>query len=348
MNIYDISRRAGVSIATVSRVLNGSGKVSEATRQKILSIIEETGYTPNAFARGLGLNTMHTIGILCADSSDSFLALAIYLLEQGLRAHGYDSLLCCTGYDPQVRRQYLDLLLSKRVDAVILVGSNFVEAKPEYNQYILDAAREIPVVIVNGYLEGPQIYCSLCDDYEALHLATTRFAIQGRKRLLYLYRTLSYSGRRKLAGFEDACRSLGLPQEQFYSACVNGTIYETRDYLKNLWEQRKFDAILTSDDEMAIGALKFARVQGLSVPQDLSILGYNNSKLGLCCDPELSTVDNQLGFACTSAISLLTKALAKEPVPSRIILSGQILHRGTTDRAFAQVGENQKNPIQGE
>lgn len=348
MNIYDISRRAGVSIATVSRVLNGSGKVSAATRQKILAVIEETGYTPNAFARGLGLNTMHTVGILCADSSDSFLATAIYLLEQGLRSHGYDSLLCCTGYDHQVRQKYLDLLLSKRVDGVILVGSNYVEAKPELNQYILDAAREIPVVLVNGYLEGPQVYCALCDDYEALHLAATRFLTQGRKRLLYLYRSLSYSGRRKLAGFTDACQDLGLSQEQFHSACCNGSIYETRDYLKALWEQRTFDAILTSDDEMAIGALKFARAQGLSVPKDLSILGYNNSKLGLCCDPELSTIDNQLAFSCTSAISLLVKALAKELVPARTILSAQILPRGTTDSAFAQAGETNKEYAKGE
>ena len=126
MNIYDVSRKAGVSIATVSRVLNGSGKVSETTRQRILTIIEETGYTPNAFARGLGLNTMNTIGILCADSSDPFLAAAIFHLEQGLRSHGYDSLLCCTGYDHETKVICLNLLLSKRVDAVVLLGSNFV------------------------------------------------------------------------------------------------------------------------------------------------------------------------------------------------------------------------------
>ena len=82
MNIYDISRLAGVSIATVSRVLNGSDKVSDATRQKVLDIMERNGYTPNAFARGLGLNTMRTVGILCADSSDIYLAKVIYLLER--------------------------------------------------------------------------------------------------------------------------------------------------------------------------------------------------------------------------------------------------------------------------
>ena len=99
MNIYDVSRQAGVSIATVSRVLNGNAKVSEATRQKVLKVMEEMGYTPNVFARGLGLNTMQTVGIMCADSSDSYLATAIYYLEQELRNYDYDVLLCCTGYE---------------------------------------------------------------------------------------------------------------------------------------------------------------------------------------------------------------------------------------------------------
>ena len=97
MTIYDISEKAGVSIATVSRVLNGSPNVSDKTREKVLDIMERYGYTPNAFARGLGLNTMRTIGIMCADSSDPYLAKAVYYIEQKLRLNGYDSLLCCTG-----------------------------------------------------------------------------------------------------------------------------------------------------------------------------------------------------------------------------------------------------------
>lgn len=337
MNIYDISKQAGVSIATVSRVLNGSGKVSEATRGKILSIIEETGYTPNAFARGLGLNTMNTIGILCADSSDPYLASAIYFMEQGLRAHGYDSILCCTGYDYETKVKYLELLLSKRVDAVVLAGSTFVEADPAQNQYILDAAREIPVIIINGYLEGSHIYCSVCDDYEAMYMATRRFLENGRCRPLYLYRSLSYSGREKLRGFEAACRDFELPKSSFHTDCVNGSIYDTGNFLRELWEKEHYDVILTSDDEMAIGALKFAKAEGFSVPDELSILGYNNSKPCMYCDPELTSIDSQLSFICTNAITLLIKALNDEPAPAKTVLSAQIVTRGTTDERFAGI-----------
>ena len=96
MTIYDISKQAGVSIATVSRVLNGSANVKPKTKKKVMDIIEQSGYTPNAFARGLGLDTMNTIGILCADSSDLYIAKAIYYIERSLRACGYNSILCCT------------------------------------------------------------------------------------------------------------------------------------------------------------------------------------------------------------------------------------------------------------
>ena len=90
MNIYDVSKKAGVSIATVSRVLNGNAKVSSKTKDKVLAAIKELDYTPNVFARGLGLNTMKTIGIMCIDSSDIYLANAVYYLEQELRKYGYD------------------------------------------------------------------------------------------------------------------------------------------------------------------------------------------------------------------------------------------------------------------
>ena len=105
MNIYDISRRAGVSIATVSRVLNNSPHVSENTRKKVMAVIEGTGYVPNAFARGLGLNTMKTIGLLCPDASDPYLSQALTYLERAFRQQGYDCLLSCTDKELHARQQ---------------------------------------------------------------------------------------------------------------------------------------------------------------------------------------------------------------------------------------------------
>ena len=165
MNIYDIAEKCGVSIATVSRVINGSGKVSPATRDKIISIIEENDYTPNAFARGLGTGSMNTVGILCANTSDMYLSEAVYHLENNLRKNGFNSLLCCTGYDRAEKENALRLMLSKNVDAVILVGSNYIEPEDSANDYIRRAAQQVPVFMMNGAIKGDNIYCVTCDDY---------------------------------------------------------------------------------------------------------------------------------------------------------------------------------------
>ena len=135
MNIYDISRHAGVSIATVSRVLNNSPHVSEETRRKVMKVIDGCGYVPNAFARGLGLNTMKTIGLLCPDAADPYLARALACLEHAFRQKHYDCLLSCTNRDLAARRQGVELLTSRHVDGMVLMGSTFIEENSEDNAY---------------------------------------------------------------------------------------------------------------------------------------------------------------------------------------------------------------------
>ena len=200
MNIYDISQKAGVSIATVSRVLNGSEKVSEKTRKKVLAVMEENSYTPNAFARSLGLNSMHTVGILCSDSSDVYQAQAIYYLERELRKNSYASMLCCTGYELLEKQSYLNLLLSRNVDAVLLIGSHFIEnssgGKPLYS----GGRFQNPCFYLKRKLKGDNIYSILCDDYMALKDMTDLVFARGSESPIYLYRTLNYSGQKKIPG----------------------------------------------------------------------------------------------------------------------------------------------------
>lgn len=330
MNIYDISEKAGVSIATVSRVLNGNSKVSEKTRQKVLAIMEETGYQPNVFARGLGLNTMYTVGILCADSSDLVLASAVYYMEQELRRYHYDALLCCTGYDLAAREKYLKLLLSKRVDALILAGSSYVEADREMNRYIIEAAKEVPVIILNGYLEAPNIYCACCEDQEVMQRLTGRF-LKETDRILYVYRSLSYAGRAKLEGVKQAFAQAGKTLQPEQQLLLNGSIEEVRnDLLERYGTKRCWDVIMTSDDELAAGACKYARAAGFLVPGDLQITGYNNSRISICCEPEITSVDNRLEHLSRNCVSMLIQVLSGEEVPSYLTIPGKIIARGTT------------------
>ena len=330
MNIYEISEKAGVSIATVSRVLNGSSKVSEKTRQKILMVMEENNYQPNVFARSLGLNTMKTIGILCADSSDVVLASAVYSIEQELRKNQYDALLCCTGYDTDQKEKYLKLLLSKRVDALILVGSNFVEASPEKNQYIIDAAKDVPVIILNGWLNAPNVYCAFCDDVEAMQRVTSCF-LEKTERILWLYRSESFGGRSKTKGIKQAYLLNGKEFPEQQSVLFNGSIEETKQMLLERWNAgERWDVILTSDDELAVGAYKFSRLARLKVPEELQIVGYNNSIPGICCEPEITTIDNHLDYLGQNAVSMLMKVLNGEQIPARTAAYADIIVRGMT------------------
>lgn len=332
MNIYDISEKAGVSIATVSRVINGNSYVSEKTKKKVLDVIEECGYTPNAFARGLGLNTMKMVGIMCADSSDPYVARAIFLIEQELRRNNYDALLCCTGYDVKDKQYYINLLLSKHMDAIILVGSNFVEADNEKNQYIKEAAKSVPILIINGALSGENIFCTLCDDYQAVFEATRALQGSGCKNILYLYNAKSYSGQKKLFGYLAAVNPDNKSaKNDNYIQYINGSITDIKNHLTSLYVKGlTFDAIITSDDSLAISVLKFAKQNNISVPEQLSIIGYNNSIIAQCSDPELTSIDNKLEAVCSNCISLLMGVLKGQEVPLKTVFSAEIVKRDTT------------------
>lgn len=330
MNIYDVSKKAGVSIATISRVLNGNPNVSDKTKQKVLTVMEKLGYTPNVFARGLGLNTMHTIGIMCSDSSDIFLANAVYYLEQALRKNGYEAFLCCTGYELENKKKYLRLLLSKRVDAVIMVGSHYLESAKQDNDYIMEAADEMPVMMINGYLSHPNIYCTLCDDYQAVFDAVCRLAGHGRKRFLFLYRSDSSSSRNKRRGFCDGLAHMGLPFSEASVRLCPDDILSVRELLLSLYEEGcTCDAILTAEDSLAVAAVKFAGAAGLCIPKDLEIVGYNNSLLCVCTEPELSTLDNHVETLSITTVAALMRILQGADVPNKTTISNDFVVRGT-------------------
>ena len=334
MNIYDISEKAGVSIATVSRVINNSARVSQKTREKVLAVMAENDYVPNPFARGLGLKTMRTIGLLCPNASDYYLAQALSYLERLLRMQGYDSMLLCTGKELLDREKGVEWLISKRVDGIILLGSTFVEDSEEGNRYLRAAAKSLPLILLNASYAFENIYSVLCDDYHATLSATQYLLEKGRRSILYLYHNRNYSGLKKLAGYKAALKSMGVPvQEKLIQYYVEDkmSIPDIRDYLVALDQKGvKFDAVMTSEDVLSVGAFKYAHKVGRSVPDDLKIIGYNDSSYCLCCEPELSSVDNKLEVLCQQSVSTLVKVLAGESVPQKTVFMGDLVLRGST------------------
>lgn len=334
MNIYDISRRAGVSIATVSRVLNNSPHVSENTRKKVMAVIEGTGYVPNAFARGLGLNTMKTIGLLCPDASDPYLSQALTYLERAFRQQGYDCLLSCTDKELQARQQGVELLKSRHVDGIVLMGSSFIEDIPSDNDYIRDAAKNIPVVLLNSAFPYDNVYGVQCDDQRAVTDAALSLLDSGCKRILCLYHSNNYSGRKKLAGYRDAHAQRGLPVDEkllCYFDHDKGSVHQVCETLQKLEQEGlEFDAVLASEDILAVGALKYAKAAGRHVPEDLSIVGYNNSSLCVCTEPELTSVDNKLLAICEHIVATMMGVLEGKEMPQKTVFTGELIKRGTT------------------
>lgn len=340
MNIYDISKAAGVSIASVSRVINGADNVSEKTRKKVMDIIDEYGYTPNAYARGLGRGSMKTIGIMCSDSSDIYLANAIYYLETELRKNGYNSILCCTGYDLENKKAGFELLKSRQVDAFILAGSKFVEKKLEDDQYIIDGAKEHPVMLVNGFIDADNVYSTTCDDKGGMKDAFIKLYESGSKNIIYVYSSDSYSGMQKIEGVKAGAKKCNIPEKNLRIIKGHKSYYDIARLLDEEYTREPFDAIITSSDTSGVGAVKFAVKRGLRIPEELQIVSFNNSKLAEASTPELTSVDTMLQELCSKTCKSLMKLLNPEvdadgnsipvSVPKRTIVKAKLVKRETT------------------
>ena len=324
MNIYDIARQSGVSIATVSRVLNGSPNVSAKTREKVKSVMEKEEYIPNVFARGLGLNSMKMIGILCTDVSDTFYAKAVSLMEGRLRKYGFDILLSCTGINLEDKKKALGLLLQKRVDAVLLIGSPFKEALD--NSHIESAAKQVPVVIINGLVELPNVYCVLCDERDAIYRNIKLLHAQGHNRILYLYDTLTFSGYQKIAGYRAGMQECDITVDENLLVRVEKDISVIETKVSRLISQGlDFSAVMAAEDLIAIGAQKALQKAG----KDCPIIGFNNSIIAQCASPALTSIDNMLETLCPTAVNHLVNLINGRVVPQKSVISSRLVERDT-------------------
>ncbi len=332
MNIYDIAEEAGVSIATVSRVINDSPKVSEKTKKRVMEIIEKSDYTPNIFAQGLGLNTMHTIGILVPNISDAYMSSAVSYLEDYLKEKGYGCILACSGFSLEEKQAQVSLMLSKHIDALILVGSTYAGSGNDESEteYIRKAAEKTPIFMINGLVTGDNVYCTASNDYQASYDVTTKLIESGRTKIVFLTDSHSYSANQKKKGYEDALQYAGLPIREEMEFHIKNNIYMARDVLlKN--KDLGFDSVFATEDGIAVGAIKFAKEVGLSIPKDMDIVGYNNSSLCICSNPELTSVDNGVSKVCKDTVDRLVQLLNKEKiVQTQNIIACSIAYRDTT------------------
>lgn len=333
MNIYDIAKLSGVSIATVSRVVNGSSKVSEKTREKVMKVLDSSGYTPNVFARGLGLGSMKSIGIIYPDISDAFMAESISILEQALKSHGYFCVVGCSGYELEEKESLARFFISKKVDALIFVGSTYEEdGNSDFKtEYLREIAKETPVLLINALIRGENIYCSVCNDFEATYNVTEKLIRNGRKHILFLHDSTSHSAMHKMDGYKAALLDAGIPVQNELILLTKDRIQYTKELLLHN-SNLEFDAVLAIQDNIAIGALKYAHATNKTVPTDICVTGYNNSRFAISCEPELTSVDNHLSTLCHNTVDTLLRILNNEENIEQVIeVKADLVERSSTN-----------------
>ncbi|MHC5251904.1 catabolite control protein A [Listeria kieliensis] len=329
VTIYDVAREANVSMATVSRVVNGNPNVKPVTRKKVLDVINQLGYRPNAVARGLASKRTTTVGVIIPDISNVFYAELARGIEDIATMYKYNIILSSSDENEDKELQVLNTLLGKQVDGIIYMGEKITEQlQEEFNR------SPVPVVLA-GAIDMKQNLASVNIDYlEATKAAVELFIQNGHKQIAFVTGSLEEPVNRelKLKGYQDALKNAGISYNEDY------VIEADYDYNSGVraFEQlnqlnKRPNAVIVTDDELAIGILNTALDAGVKVPDELEIMTSNNTKLTLMSRPQLSTIVQPLYDIGAVAMRLLTKLMTSEEVDEKtVVLPHSEKLRGTT------------------
>jgi len=284
----DVARRAGVSPATVSYVVNdGPRSVSPETRIRVLRAIEELGYQPSAVARSLRLQRTSTIGLIMPDTANPFFAEVARGVEEVGFENGYTVVLCHSNYDLNREMEYVNVLRYKRVDGVIFMPATD-DSKPI--QRLLDYG--IPVVIVDRLVTVEGVGLVVADNFGGGYEATKHLIDLGHRCIGCIIRPafLAHTTAR-LQGYKAALKERDLPCEEQYIVKGGFRFTDGEAAMHALLElDSPPTAVFAYNDIMAIGAMRAVQSRGLRVPDDVSIVGFDDISLALYCNPPLTTV----------------------------------------------------------
>ena len=326
--IKDVAKRANVSIATVSRILNNKSGFSEKTKRKVLQAIEELGYHPNAIARGLINKNTETIGVLIPAVSNMFSSEILDGIEKYANDIGSSVIVCNTADDGERTMKYLQVLSEKRVDGIIIVSESIEE---EYHKALTDM--KIPVVLVSTLsFEYPFPYVKV-DDRHAAFSATDYLIKKGHKKIAMLSGNAEdlIAGLPRMEGFKSALRAHRLPINEDNIIDCRGFSY--KDGVSGMEEilRRELDitAIFASSDELAAGAMSIAYKHGIKIPEQLSIIGYDNTKLAEMTIPSLTVVAQPLFDMGLMAATMLFEMKETGEITESRIMKHEIIERET-------------------
>ena len=327
--IYDIAEKAGVSASTVSRVINNYPYVNKETRAKVLKVIAESNYIQNDSARSLATQNTKMAGILIADVRTTHHTEGVYYVEKEFSKNGYSCLIYNTGTDPEQQAKYIQILSQKKVEAVVLMGSVFQNVTVQ--NAIMVYMPNTPVAICNGYLDGPNIYGVTADERGGFMNAVRMLAAKGRKNLVFITNRLTPSNWEKLEGFKAGVKLYLDNGRPDFVEVESGSIGDIEQATCNVLKTRpKTDAILYSEDFIALAGLHALYELGVKVPEQVAVLGMNNSRYAGISNPTLTSIDNMLYDTSLIAVRNLLDVLNGERVNHRMSIGSELVERSST------------------
>lgn len=337
--IDDIARKAGVSKATVSRVLNNRPEgVGPETRSRIKELILETGFQPSGFARGLATGKSRSVGLIIPDITNPFYSQIVRGIEDTLNAAGYSLFLCNSDRDIKKEKGYITLLMEKEVDGIILDSA---ESNCDCQVELLEM-NSIPFVLLDRLVEGSKKRSGVyADNRHGARLAAEILFSRPQCSLLFLNGPIDLSqSQQRQAGVVDVFREKGLPESRLRILYSDFTMQGGFQTITNLLHETgmdpnhkipPFSALFAANDLMAIGAMRALKQAGVSVPEQVEVIGFDDIELAGLVEPPLSTVfQPSLEMGARSAALLLQMIDGKVLKPKSITLMPKIVLRGTT------------------
>ena len=312
--IKEVAYKAGVSVATVSRVINHDEAVRPETRSKVLDVIGELSYTPNLLGRHLRQTRTNKILVLIPSISNQFYSKIIRAMEKVAEKEGYDILVCMTHNDPKTERRYIELLTTRIADGIIFLSSSLTGTEMDL------LASDHPVVQCSEYIEGSSTDTVGIDDEKAAYDAVSWLLESGHDRVVFMGSKTRYSsGLRRERGYKKALQDRGVdPDDRFmifedYSYPGGSRMAEA--FLK-LGADRPA-AIFCISDSMAIGCINKLLEEGIRVPDDVSVMGFDDTSVAKVYNPAISTVAQPQAEIGRFAAEMLISRIKRGPSSGR-------------------------------
>ena len=325
MSIQKIAQLAGVSVATVSRVLNNSDTVKAKNRERVLQAIKESNYQPNLLARQLRTARSSMILVMVSNIANPFCAEVVKGIEEAAEKNGYRILLCNSGSDIERSKSGLRLLTGKMVDGIITMDA--FSKLPELTTVIGDA----PWVQCAEYADAGAVSCVGIHDVDAAEHAVSYLAALGRERIALINHDLSYKyARLREQGYKNVLQSQGLAFHAVEYASELSAAAGKLAMQTLLAMNPRPDAVFAVSDSLAAGAIRAIEQAGLNVPEEIAVVGFDGTELAEMVSPQLTTVQQPSREIGARAVELLLNKIDNPDVPpERVMLDWRFISRAS-------------------